>query len=164
MIQFARRYGFAHGDEIRQLNHFALSAANVDVRQILGIAAVHVGDLELDVVLLGVAFEARHFPAAEHRFERTADFDDARADRGHFVAVHVDLQLRLVQFEIGVGVHQRGIVGEPCKNRFDVFVELFVRTGRFDDELDCQRTAARAAERCGVTAKARIPGMAISCG
>ena len=130
MIQLARRHVFAHGDEVRQLDHLAVAAAHVDVRQVVGVAAIHVGDLQLDVVLLGIAFEARHLAAAEHRFERAADLDDAGADRGDFVAIHVHLQFGLVELQIGVGVHQRGIVGEADEDLRDVLIELLIRFGR----------------------------------
>ena len=63
----------------------------------------------MHVVLLALAFEARHLPAAEQRLERAADGLHVDADVGRLVAVDVHRELRLVQAQVGVRVGEAGV-------------------------------------------------------
>ena len=64
------------------LDQLAVVRANVELGQVGRAGAVGVGDLHHDVILLALALEARHLPAAEQRLQRTADREDADAAVG----------------------------------------------------------------------------------
>ena len=63
----------AHVDQVGELDHLPVRAAHVDLRQVVGVGAVDIGDLDDDVILLAVLLEAGDLPAAEHRLQRAAD-------------------------------------------------------------------------------------------
>ena len=62
------------------------------------------------VVLLAVALVAGHDAAAEHGLERARDRVDADARVGRALAVDVDADLRLVQLQVGVDLHEARVL------------------------------------------------------
>ena len=120
---------------------FAVMSTSPCVWMLRPNARHRLGVLDGRVVLLGVAFESRHLAATEHRFQRAADLDDARAHGGHLVAIHVHLEFRLVQLEVGVCVHHSRIVGDTAEDLSDRLVRLPLFADLGDE--DVQRVIAR---------------------
>jgi hypothetical protein len=121
--------------QVGQLNHLALPAADVDGREVLGGRPVGVFDLDDDLVLLAVALEAGHLPAAEHGLQGPADGCHLPAHVDDLVAVHADGELRLVQLEVGVEVEKPRPLPGFRKDGLGDLLERFVRRGALDDEL-----------------------------
>ena len=96
------------------------------------------------VVLLCIALESRDLASAEHRLEGAPDDAHVDAYGCHLLAIHLDPELRLVELQVGVDVHQRWLVAQPAQNFLDVAVERLVGIGGLDDELDCLAGTPRA--------------------
>ncbi len=96
---------------------------------------VDVGDLDDHVVLLAVALEAGDLPAAEHGLEGAPDGVDLEADVGHLLAVEVDLELGLVQLEIGVEVDHARELARLGEQRVGHLLQLGIGLRGLDHEL-----------------------------
>ena len=146
VIELLGRDALRDRDDVVHRDHQAVVVAHVDRRQIVRIAPVDVRDLHDHVVLLAAALEAGHLTAAEHGLERAPHGVDLEADVGDLLAVEVDLELRLVELEIGVEVDHAGIVARLGQQRIDQLLQLLVRLRGLDHELHrlLDRALARA--------------------
>ncbi|MDT4848261.1 hypothetical protein FQZ97_823480 [compost metagenome] len=135
MVELPRRHGFPHFDQVGQLHHAVVAAAHIDAVEVVGVAAVDVGQLHQHVVLLAVLLEAGHLAAAEQAFQATADGGDVGAHGHRLFAVDRDLQLRRVELEVAVQALQCRIVAHPFHQLVDVGLQLAVLQRRADHEV-----------------------------
>jgi hypothetical protein len=105
VVELARRDLLVDARHARQLDQ-TLRAAHVEAVDDRRIRAVGARHLQHHFVLVIAALEARHALAAEQGLERRADVGYRHPELGRALAVDVDLELRLVELEVGVHVDE----------------------------------------------------------
>ena len=84
--------------------------------------------------------------AAEHGSHRRADILHSQSHLGQLVAVHLQHGLRLVDFEVGIHVHEQSAGMRLFQKGLRNFIESGKGIGRADDKLH-RKPLARAGQR-----------------
>ena len=136
MVEFLGGDRFRDRGQILQLDHGIIGAAHEDIAEIAGRTARIVLDLHDDVVLFRTQLEPGHVATAQHRLERTPDIRDVGTDRRDFGAIHVDLELGLVELEVGIGIGETRVLAHLRDQALDDAVQFLPATGRLHNETD----------------------------
>ena len=108
-------------------------------------------------MLFSIALKARHLAATHHGFHGAADFVHFHAHRRGFVAINPHFQLRFVQLQIRIGVHQSRLrVARFSHHLIAVFRQFFI--GRRLNHVAHRQVAKTLAQRRRIDGKSQHPG------
>ena len=126
MVQLLGCKRLLNPHHVRQLHQPPL-AAEVYFPDIVGGGAGRGLHLQNAIVLLRPTFEIRDDPSAEERLERQADIRDRNAESGGSFTIDGEVELGLVQPEVGVQVDHVSQLGCLAHDSPDGLVQFLVR-------------------------------------
>ena len=106
------------------------------MREVARRGAVRGPHLDDDVVLLALALEAGDLAAAQHGLDRVADGLDVDAHQRRLLAVDLDVELGLVELEVGVEVDEPRVLARGGQELVHALLQHVVGLGGLEDELD----------------------------
>ncbi len=147
VVEFARGHRFAHRHQRRQRHHRVVARAHEEFFDVVGRGAAGRRGLHDDVVLVRATLVARHVASAEHRLDGARHLVHGHAEVRRTVAVDFDQQLRLVQPQVGVGLHEAGVLLHLGDDGLRRALQVLIGIVGDDDEVDRLRAEALAQAR-----------------